>query len=130
VRVVSPKLLPWSGTVPVNADERSWLTVSLEEPPTVRQSPATWIAGGIAATALVTGGVLALFAAQTHSAFESAEAGANRNALRERGLTLNTATDVALVTGAVAAVTAVVLYFTTREVRGKPSSASVTRSKR
>jgi hypothetical protein len=129
LRLVSPNLLPWAGTVDVAAEERSWLTVSLEEPPTVRLSPATWVAGSIAAAALVTGGVLAIYAAKTHSDFEDAETGADRNSLRERGMTLNTATDVALVTGIVAAVTTVVLYFTTKEVRGRPSDASVSRSK-
>jgi outer membrane receptor for ferrienterochelin and colicins len=129
VRVATSELLPWSGSVAVAAEERSWLTVSLEEPAKVRQSPATWIAGGIGAAALVTGGVLAIFAADTRGAFEDAPAGADRNALRERGETLNTATDVALITGVLATGVAAVLYFTTKEVRGRPSAASLTRSK-
>jgi hypothetical protein len=130
LRVVSPKLLPWSGSVDVMAEQRSWLTVSLEEPPTVRQSPATWIVGGIAATALVTGGVLAIFAAKTHADFEEATTGPDRNALRERGITLNTAADIAFITAGVAAVTTLVLYFTTKEVRGQPSHGSVTISQK
>jgi outer membrane receptor for ferrienterochelin and colicins len=127
--VVAPNILPWSGQVDVKPEQRSWLTVSLEEPPTVRQSPATWIAGGIAATALVTGGVLAIFAAKTHADFEGAPL-EQRSALRERGMTLNTAADIAFITAGVAAVTTVVLYFTTKEVRGRPSSASTTISQR
>jgi outer membrane receptor for ferrienterochelin and colicins len=130
LRLVSPGLVPWAGDVQVRADERSWLTVSLEEPRTVRTSPATWIAGSVSAAALLTSGVLAIFAAKTHSDFENSATGAERNALRERGITLNTAADVALVTGAAAAATAAVLYFTTREVRGRPSSASTTRDRR
>lgn len=130
LRVLAPNLLPWSGTLAVSADERSWLTVSLEEPPTERQSPATWIAGGVGAAALLTGGVLTIFAAQTHSDFESASSSEERSSLRERGMALNTAADVALITGAVVMGTAVVLYFLTPELRGKPSSASSTRSKR
>jgi hypothetical protein len=50
--------------------------------------------------------------------------------LRERGETLNTAADVALVTGLLATSAAVVLHFTTKEVRGRPSAASLARSKR
>ena len=130
VRVRSPALLPWSGTVDVAAEERSWLTVSLEEPPKQRVSTTTWIAGGIGAAAWVTGGVLAILAVQTHSEFEDAPTGTDRSALRERGMTLNTATDVALITGALATGTAVVLYFTTKEVRGRPSAASLTRSRK
>jgi len=131
LRVVSPNRLPWTGEVEVDADRRSWLTVSLEEPPTTRIAPATWVTGSISAASLVAAGVLGIVAAKTHSDFEEAETGAERNALRERGMTLNTATDVALVTGAIAAVATVVLYFTTKEVRGKPSSAAtVTQSKR
>jgi hypothetical protein len=130
LRVLAPNLLPWSGTLAVAADERSWLTVSLEEPPTARQSPATWIAGGVGATALITSGILTILAAQTHSDFEQATSSEERSTLRDRGQALNTAADVALVTGVVAMGTAVVLYFTTQEVRGKPSSASAARSKR
>jgi hypothetical protein len=131
LRVASPDLLPWTGSVDVTADQRSWLTVSLEEPPSERISPATWVAASVGAASLATAGVLGIFAARTHSDFENAEAGAERNALRERGITLNTATDVALVSGAVAMVAAGILYFTTKEVRGKPSSAAtVTQSKR
>jgi hypothetical protein len=130
LRVLAPHLLPWSGTLAVVPEERSWLTVSLEEPPTARQSPATWIVGGVGATTLVTGGILTLFAAQTHSDFAHASSAADRSAIRERGMTLNTAADVTLIAGAVALGAAIVLYFTTQEVRGRPSSASTTRSKR
>jgi hypothetical protein len=130
LRVASPSLLPWTGSVDVAPDKRAWLTVSLEDPPTVRQSPATWIAGGMAATALVTGSVLAIFAAKTHADFENATTGTDRNALRERGMTLNTAADIAFVTAGVAALTTVVLYFTTKEVRGRPSAASLSVSQR
>jgi len=41
--VNSPALVPWSGKVAVAADQRSWLTVSLEEPPQEQISAATWI---------------------------------------------------------------------------------------
>jgi hypothetical protein len=128
MRVVSPSLEPWSGTVPVTAEQRSWLTVSLEEPPKETHSPATWIAGGVGAAALGTAGVLAFLAAETYDDFENAPPGTDRNAIRERGMTLNTAADVALITGLLTTATAVILYFTTSEVRGRPSTASLTQS--
>jgi outer membrane receptor for ferrienterochelin and colicins len=130
LRLVSPKLLPWNGTIDVAANERTWLTVSLEEPPTMRTSPATWVAGGISAAALATGGLLGILSVQAHSDFENASTSADRSAMRERGVTLNIATDVALVTAAVGAVTAGILYFTTTEARGRPSSASMARGQK
>jgi hypothetical protein len=126
LRVHAPNLLPWSGEISVQAEQRSWLTVSLEEPPSSRPSLATWIVGGVGATGLATGGILAIVAAQTHADFENAASAADRSALRDRGQTLNSAADVAWITGAVALGVAVVLYFTTQEVRGKPSSAATT----
>ena len=129
LRVTAPSLLPWSGKVDVAAEQRSWLTVSLEEPPSTRVSPATWVVGGIGAAGLVAGGVLAVLAGQAHADFENAPPDTDRTALRDRGVTLNTASDIAFVTGAVVTAAAVVLYFTTKEVRGRPSAASMTRSK-
>jgi outer membrane receptor for ferrienterochelin and colicins len=126
LRVHAPNLVPWSGELDVQAEQRSWLTVSLEEPPSSRPSLATWVVGGVGATALATGGILAIVAAQTHADFEDATSAADRRALRERGETLNTAVDVALITGVVALGVATVLYFTTQEVRGRPSSAVTT----
>jgi hypothetical protein len=69
-------------------------------------------------------------AGQTHRAFEASPAGADREPLRDRGMTLNTAADVSLVAGLVATGAATTLFFLTAEKHGKPSSASVARSKR
>jgi outer membrane receptor for ferrienterochelin and colicins len=130
LRVHTQATVPWTGRVEVAAEERSWLTVSLEEPPTVHRSPAMWVVAGLGAAAFATGGLFGVLASQAHSDFESAPPGTDRTLLRERGITLNTATDASLVTGAVAAGAAIVLYFATAERRGQPSSASVARSKR
>ena len=131
LRVRAPNRVPWSGSVPVHADERSWLTVSLEPPVTVYRSPATWVVGGFAVAALLTGGVLGVFAYENKQDYDEARHDETETeALKERGIALNTAADIALGTGIVAAVAATVLYFTTREERGEASAASISRSKR
>jgi hypothetical protein len=130
LKVRTPARLPWQGKVTVNPDQRAWLTVSLQEPPVVRRSVATWIVGGAGAAALITSGILLAFAVQAHDDFENAPAGTNRAVLRERGLALNTATGVALLTTGIAAGATLALYLGTGERRGERSSASLTQGKR
>jgi hypothetical protein len=130
MRVRAPSLLPWEGEVEVGAEERSWVTVTLEEPPQLKHSSATWLAGGLGVAALVGGGVLGVMASSAHSDFEEASVSTDRSDLRDRGVGLNAASDVLLVTGVIATAAAVVLYFTTAENAGRPSAASATRSKR
>lgn len=130
LRIHTPSKLDWSGKIEVASEERSWLTVSLQDPPTVHHSTGTWIVAGLGGAALVTGGVLALLARQAHRDFEGAPAGSDRTVLRERGIALNLAADVTLISGAIATGAALVLYFATAERRGEPSSVSLSRSKR
>jgi PEGA domain len=126
----SSGVLPWVGPVDVGSEARSWVTVSLEPPASTHHSSATWLAGGLGGAALAGAGVLGILAANTHSDFAGADPSSDRSALRERGIAQNTAADVLLVTGVVALGTAVVLYFTTTEKRGRDSSASISSSKR
>jgi outer membrane receptor for ferrienterochelin and colicins len=126
----SPGVLPWVGPVDVDAEARSWVTVSLEPPARFHHSSATWLAGGLGGAALAGAGVFGILAANTHSDFAAADPSSDRSVLRERGIALNTAADVLLVTGVVALGAAVALYFTTSEKRGRESSASITSSKR
>lgn len=125
VSMESPGRLPWSGKVDVEADKRTWLTVNLEEPPTTRRSAATWVTGGIGGAALIGAGIVGALAAANHNDFEDAANDPSRADIRSRGQDLNTAGDVLLITGIVGVVTGTVLYFTTAEQIGKPSSASV-----
>jgi hypothetical protein len=69
-------------------------------------------------------------AVRTHDSFSSAPETADRAADLERGRSLNTATDVLLIGGVVATAVAAVLYFTTEEMKGRPSGASVARGER
>ncbi len=126
VRVSGRSLVPWSGGVSVGTGERTWVTVTLEEPPRTERSVATWVVGGIGVTGLVAAGVTGFLASSTHADFEAADPSSDRRPLLERGRTLNTATDVLLVTGALATGIAVGLYFGTAEVKGRPSGATVT----
>ena len=130
LRVRTQSLLPWTGRVDVVAEERSWVTVSLQKTPAVHHSPSTWVVAGLGAAALVAGGVLGVLAIQAHHDFEGVPVGSDRTVLRERGITLNTAADASLITAAVAVGAALVLYVVTGETRGDPSSASVARSRR
>lgn len=126
----SEGVVPWLGPVDVGSEARSWVTVSLEPPTRFHHSSATWLAGGLGGAALAGASVFGILAAHTHSDFAAADPSSDRSALRERGIALNTAADVLLVTGVVALGTAVVLYFTTTEKHGRESSASITSSKR
>jgi outer membrane receptor for ferrienterochelin and colicins len=129
VRVRSPSRVSWQGTLDVKALERSWLTVSLEEPPSTQRSTATWVVAGLGVASLATAGTFGVLASRAHSEFESTPADRDRSAILDRGKTFNTVADAALISGLIATATAVVLYFVTAETRGEPSSASVARSK-
>lgn len=125
--VQTPKLVPWQGNLKVSAEQRSWVTVTLDEPPRVQRSPATWVMGGLTVASLAAAGVFGILAWQTHEEFLAAQDAnsADAGAIKDRGITLNTAADVSWVVGGVAAVTTVLLYFLTAEKRGGKSSASV-----
>lgn len=136
VRVRHPGLQPWAGDVETVADERAWLTVTLEPEAQVQRSPLTWGVGilgaALAVGGIVTGGV-ALDVRSQYDALrmqsDSAVA-AELVALRERGSALNVATDVLLLSGVVALAAAVVLYFATEYVEHRRSRGSVTRGER
>jgi hypothetical protein len=123
-------LVPWSGAVPVTAAERSWVTVTLEEPEVTTRSPATWVVGGVGTALLVGAGILSVFAANAHSDFENAAATEDRRSAIDRGNRLNVTTDLLLATGLVAVGTGIGLYFGTAETRGRPSTATVSRGER
>jgi outer membrane receptor for ferrienterochelin and colicins len=128
--VESPDRLPWQGPVELRASERTWITVSLEEPADTSRSPATWVVGGLGALSLVSSIVVGGVALSTHSEFESAVNDPNRGALRDRGQALNTAADVLLVTGVAGLAVGTILFFATEGESGTPSEASVTRGER
>jgi hypothetical protein len=124
--VESPGLLPWTGPVEVNPNDRTWVTVSLEEPAETTRSPFTWVMGGLGAAALIGAGITGGLALNTHDDFESATGDTDRAELRDRGQALNTAADVLLVTGIASLAAGVILYFATETTEGEPSSASIT----
>lgn len=126
VRVEQPGLQPWEGEVEVVAHERSWLTVTLESPPTVERSPAAWAIGGVAAAALVGAAVTGGVALDQHARWID---GADLDA-RATGETLAITTDVLLVSGIVGAVAAVVLWFATEHVDARASRGTVARGSR
>lgn len=126
VRLEQPGLVPWEDEVEVTGDERAWLTVTLEPPPRTDRSPATWVLGGIGASALVGAIVTGAFAVDQHSQWVAAP----DPTVRSTGQTLAIATDVLLVSGVVALATAVVLWFATEYVDQRPSRGTVSRGER
>lgn len=130
LRARAPSVLSWSGKIDVAAEQREWVTLALEKPTKVQHSSATWVVGGLGVASLCASGVFGLLAANAHRDFETASLDADRAALRDRGITMNTAADVLLVTGAVALAAGVVLYFTSAEARQRESSAAIARSAR
>jgi len=128
--VESPGRLPWTGPVEVKPNDRTWVTVSLEEPAETTRSPFTWVMGGLGAAALMGAGITGGVALATHDDFEAAANDTDRAELRDRGQALNTTADVLLVTGIASLAAGVILYFATETTSGQPSSASITSGER
>jgi outer membrane receptor for ferrienterochelin and colicins len=126
VMVRSPGLVDWSGLVDVRADERAWVTVTLERPPENARSPLAWVFGGVGVASLAASAVVGAFAASAHSDF--ARSGLTED--RKRGIDLNRAGDALLVGGLVATGAAATIYFTTSKTLGQPSRAGIARGKR
>ena len=132
VRVSHPGLAPWEGAVVLDADARSWLTVSLAPPAETTRSPITWVLGGVGIAALAGGGVLAGLAFDAHQRFGGLDAMARGGELpvsspfdvRGQGLAYSTAADVLFASGIVLLVGAVVLYFATETTEARASEAS------
>ncbi len=129
IAITNEGLLPWTGEVQVEPNERAWVTVNLDRSATTVHSPATWVAGGIGIFSLVAGGVMAGLAANQHSRFEHA-APQDRADARDLGRTYNVAADVLFGTGIVALAASVGLYFGTAHRQGGESTATVARDKR
>jgi len=126
LRVRQEGLVEWSGPVEVRADQRTWLTVTLEEPAQRERSPWTYVVGGLGAASTVTAVVLAVLASSAHSDFEAQRGNAPADALdaRDRGLSLATAADVLGITGLVSLGASVLLWFLTEHEVSRPSRAS------
>jgi outer membrane receptor for ferrienterochelin and colicins len=118
--------VPWEGSVEVRADERAWVTATLEPPAKVVRSPATWVFGGLGVASLGASAVLGYFAASAHADYEETRSPDDR----ELGLGLNRAGDVALVSGLVTTGVATALFFATAHREGRPSRATVARGER
>jgi hypothetical protein len=125
----SEGVLPWTGEVDVQPNERAWVTVNLDRPATTVRSPVTWVVGGIGAFSLVSGGVMAGLAAHQRSQFDQV-AEQNKADARDLGRTYDLAADILLGTGIVALGASVYLYFNTATRQGGQSAATLARGKR
>ncbi len=129
LHVASEDLVGWTGPVAVHAGERTWVTVSLDEPASTVRSPLTWAFGGIAVATGVAGAAMAGVAASRHAEFDDA-AEEDRAALRAAGRTANVTADVLLGVGVASLATAVTLYVRTARSRGGRSEATFARDAR
>lgn len=129
LHVTSEELVPWAGPVAVNAGERTWVTVSLDEPASTVRSPLTWAFGGVAIATGLVGATMAVVAADRRAEFGDA-AEEERAAIREGGRSANLTADVLLGVSAASLATAVILYVRTARSRGGQSEASIARDAR
>lgn len=125
-----PGLQPLTHTVELGADERGWLTATLERPPEVTRSPATWALGGLGAAGLVAGAGIAGWSYRVRQDYDQAGEGEDLGPLRDQGERLNLAADVLLATGVVSLVVGVILYFTSERTVDRESGAVFSREDR
>jgi hypothetical protein len=136
IRLRHPDLRPWSGTVVLEPDERLFVTVGLGRPDAGQPTPATWALGGVGATMLLSAAFTGAFAVvNRNNAVDGASSRgsgdlAQLEILRDRARLLNVTTDALLLAGTSLLVTAIVLYFTTREPGARESRAFITRGER
>lgn len=125
-----PGLQPMTHTLELGADERGWLTATLEPPPVVTRSPATWVLGGLGAASLIAAAGVAGRSFGVRQDYDQADDGEDLGPLRDQGQRLNLAADVLLATGLVSLVVGVVLYFTTERTVNRESAAVFSREER
>lgn len=140
VAMRSEGLDAYDGTVAIEADVRSWLTVSLVPPARTTRSELTWIVGGIGVAGAAAWGVLVGLAVANRDAFNRG-LGINNdptmmamhsdlNPLRDQGRTLDAAADVTLGLSVAALGASVILYFATESTETSESSAAAAREER
>lgn len=140
VVVRSDGLDDFEGTVAVEPDIRSWLTVSLVPPSRTTRSELTWVVGGLGVASAITWGVLLGLATANRDTFARGlvinndpsltDMHADLTLLRQQGMALDTAADVALGVSVAALGTAVLLYFATESTEASESSAALAREER
>lgn len=105
------------------------LSVSLEKPPKVERSPATWIMGAVGLSALAAATVTGVLAANAESEFNRKlmdPDGSDISQLRDQGQALATTTDGLLIGGIISLGIGVVLYFTTEGSSDRKSRGYLT----
>lgn len=131
LRVARDGRQPWQSAVHVSTDERSWVTVSLEEPVATQRSPLTWVTGGVGLALVATGGIVGGVAVARRNEVDSKrQAGEPVADLVDRGTSLSRAADGLLVTGGIALVVATVLFFTSEHTEDRASTATIGKEER
>lgn len=140
VEVHSEGLDAYEGSVSIEPNVRSWLTVSLVPPARTTRSELTWIVGGVGLAAAAAWGVLGALAISNRDAFDRglminndptmSTLHSDVNPLREQGNTLSAAADITLGVAAAAVGLSVVLFFATENTESAESSGATAREER
>lgn len=143
VRLEHPGLQAYEGPVTIEENARGWLTVTLEEPPSIDRSPLTWGVGALGAACFVASAVTGGLAVDTHNHFDAARAqvdslaamgmmydGIAPSTYRDQGLAYSYATDALLAAGVVSLAVAVILYFATEHTDSHESRATFSAGER
>ncbi len=119
---------PWGDRVRIQANERAWVTVTLEPPVIRRRSDLTWVVGLAGITLAVGGAVIATAALTTHLQWrEERDAGHATADLYQTGRSLNLIADALFVSGGLLIGSAALLYVATDASENRRSSANVSR---
>lgn len=130
VEVVGDGLEPWRGAVDVEADDRAWLTVSLQPALGGAHSDWTWGLGISGLGVLALGGVFAGLAFDAHQRFEAGLGVNDVSDLRTQGIAFGATADAAFGVGGAALLIGTIL-FVVEELSGRPrTSGTVTRRPR
>lgn len=140
VTVRSEGLDEYEGTVAIESDVRSWLTVSLVPPAQTTRSEFTWIVGGVGIAGAAAWAVLGGLAIANRDAFRRGleinddpsrmAMHSDLNPLLEQGTTLAMAADITLGVSVAALGASLILYLATESTERTESSAATARQER
>jgi hypothetical protein len=113
LELTAPGLDPFAETIDVRPSSQTWVTVTMAPERDVTHSAGTWLLGGTGVAALAAAGVVGALAWRNDQDLDEARRAGDvleEIDLQDRQRRLNVATDALWIGGALAVVTALVLY--------------------